>query len=255
MSVVSIDSVKAEGHAGLLPCVRYKLEASLAHEINNPLESLLDLLYLAEIDPALTEGVRRNLALAREEAQRISQIVRAAMQRSRDSEERKDSNISSLLSSVVDFYRSRFENRGISLHTRYGSESEIAVYDAPLRQTMSFLLLNASDATPNGGNVYVRVSMAHEWSAQKRNGIRVTVADNGCGINADNMPRIGEPFFTTKGSAGNGIGLAFVKDTVKKHSGVLRIRSSTRPGRSGSVFTIFLPFWSRTAKALQNSGR
>jgi signal transduction histidine kinase len=191
--------------------------------------------------PMLSEEVRGYLVLAREEAERISQIVHGAMQKFHDTDGPENVNVPNLLDSVLDFYKSRFKNRGISIATRYCRDGDIAVYESPLRQAFSNLLLNASDAMPNGGKLQARVAMAHEWTGQKRHGLRVTVADNGCGISADDMLRIWRPFFTTKGAAGNGIGLPFVKDTVQKHGGVLRVRSSTSEGHSGSVFTMFLP--------------
>ena len=89
--------------------------------------------------------------------------------------------------------------------------------------------------------MYVRVSSAREWSGLHRHGLRVTFADNGSGIPPADLPRITDAFFTTKGSAGTGLGLALVKETVAQCHGVLRVRSSTRPGRSGSVFAMFLP--------------
>ena len=215
--------------------------ASFAHEINNPLDSLLNLLFLIEAEPTLTNKARHYLALAREEALRVSQIVHAAMNRLRDSTARERANVPELLRSVVEFYQSRFDSRNISVNTRYCPDGDLPVYSGQLRQTFSNLLLNAVDAMPKGGTMYARVSMAHEWMGQERSGLRITFADNGSGIKQDDLLRMTEPFFTTKGSAGNGLGLSLVKDTVQKHGGALRVRSSTRPGCSGTVFAIFLP--------------
>jgi signal transduction histidine kinase len=103
------------------------------------------------------------------------------------------------------------------------------------------LLLNAADAMPDGGKICARISLGHEWNARHRRGLRLTFADTGSGIAAKDLVRMWDPFFTTKGPAGNGIGLSLVKNTVQKHHGVLRVRSSTRSGHSGSVFSIFLP--------------
>jgi signal transduction histidine kinase len=89
--------------------------------------------------------------------------------------------------------------------------------------------------------MHARVSMAREWTGLHRHGLRVTFADNGCGISPEDLPRITETFFTTKGPAGSGLGLALVEETVAQCHGVLRVRSTTRPGRSGSIFAIFLP--------------
>ena len=100
------------------------------------------------------------------------------------------------------------------------------------------LLLNASDAIPTGGKIYARIASAHDWKNNRKRGLRITFADTGCGITAKNLARIWDPFFTTKGSAGNGIGLSLVKNTVQQHHGVLRVRSSTKAGHSGTVFSI-----------------
>jgi two-component system CheB/CheR fusion protein len=214
--------------------------AFLAHEINNPLEALLNLLYLIEGDATLTEKGRDYLAQAREEAGRISRISHAAMNELRGTDP-EETDVPELLRSVLDFYRSRFEAHGISISTRYCHNGNLPVYPRQLRQMFTNLLLNAADAMPEGGRIHVRISMAHEWRGHERSGLRLTVADNGCGVPAKDLPRILDPFFTTKGAAGTGIGLLLVKSTVQHHGGVLRIRSSTKLGRSGSVFTIFLP--------------
>ncbi len=213
--------------------------SSLAHEINNPLEALHQLHYLIEQEGTLKEKGRQYLALAREEVQRISQILHAAMEL-RDSGDPEDTDVPELLSSVLDFYASRFSFRGIDVKTRYPSGLRLAIYPRQLRQMCVNLLLNAADAMPGGGKIYARIASAHEWKNHKR-GLRLTFADTGCGIAAKNLVRIWDPFFTTKGSAGNGIGLSLVKNTVQKHHGVLRVRSSTRAGHSGTVFSIFLP--------------
>lgn len=216
------------------------LAASLAHEINNPLDSLLNLLYLVKAE-ALTEKGRDYLALAEEEVHRISQIAHGAMDRFRSPIGPQDTNVPRLLRSVVDFYKSRLDTQGIRVEARYCPGKDLPVDPGSLRQVFSNLLLNAAHAMPGGGRMHARVSRAREWTGLGRRGLRVTFADNGCGIAETDLPRITEPFFTTKGAAGTGLGLALVKDTVAKHHGVLRVRSSTKRGRSGSVFAIFLP--------------
>lgn len=218
-----------------------RVVASLAHEINNSLEALRSLLYLIDRDATPTDERHRYVALAQDEAHRISQISHAAMNQLRDTESRRDTNVPQLLKSVLDFYKSRFDSQGISVSTRYCREGNLPVYAPELRQTLSNLLLNAADAMPEGGRMHARISNAHEWRDRERRGLRLTIADDGCGIAANDLPRVLEPFFTTKGSAGTGIGLSLVKDTVRKHGGLLRVRSSTKPDRSGTVFTIFLP--------------
>lgn len=213
--------------------------SSLAHEINNPLEALHQLHYLIEKEGTLREKGRQYLALARDEVHRISQILHAAMEL-RDSGDPEDTDVPELLRSVLNFYQSRFDSQAISVDTRYRSGAHLLAYPHQLRQMCANLLLNAADAMPSGGRIYARLAPAHEWK-DHRPGLRLTFADTGSGIAAKNLSRMWDPFFTTKGAAGNGIGLSLVKNTVQKHHGVLRVRSSTRAGHSGTVFSIFLP--------------
>lgn len=212
--------------------------ASLAHEINNPLQALLSSLQLMQTDQALSENNRRYLAVASEEARRISQILHAAMEfRDTDAE---NTNVSELVQSVLNFYKSRLDSQDISVSTRYRDGGHLSAHPHQLRQMCVNLVLNAADAMPDGGKIYARLAPSHEWKDQRR-GLRLTFADTGSGIAAKNLSSIWDPFFTTKGAAGNGIGLSLVKNTVQNHDGVLRVRSSTRAGHSGTVFSIFLP--------------
>ena len=110
----------------------------------------------------------------------------------------------------------------------------------------SNLLLNAVDAMPEGGTLYAKISKTREWRGQERGGLRITIADTGIGIPAEILSRIREPYFTTKGASGNGMGLAVVYEIVTQHDGHMKIRSSTKEGKSGSVFSIFIP---ETARA------
>ena len=214
--------------------------SSLAHEINNPLAALHQIHYLIEKEGSLSEKGRQFLAMAREEVQRISKILHAAMEL-RDSGNPEDTDVPELVNSVLNFYESRFSSR-ISLSRPVTALAvHLPAYPRQLRQMCANLLLNAADAMPGGGKIYARIAPAHEWKNDHRCGVRLTFADTGSGIAAKNLPRIWDPFFTTKGAAGNGIGLSLVKNTVQKHHGVLRVRSSTKAGHSGTVFSIFLP--------------
>lgn len=213
----------------------------MAHEINNPIDALLNLLYLLEGEDNLTDKGRDYLALAKEEVHRISQIAHGAMDQFRSPAGPQDTNVPGLLHSVVDFYKSRLDAQGICVRARYCPGEDLPVDPGSLRQVFSNLLLNAAYSMPGGGVMHARVSRAREWTGLNRHGLRVTFADNGCGISVEDLPRITEAFFSTKGPGGTGLGLALVKDTVEKCHGVLRVRSNTKPGRSGSVFAIFLP--------------
>lgn len=215
--------------------------ASFMHEINNPLESLLSLLYLLESETTLSKQGREHLALACEEVRRISCIAHAALNDARDQAHPQDVDIPALLESVLELYNRRLVSRGITVLSRFCRDGNLKGDSGLLRQMFSNLLLNAADAMPNGGTVNLHCSRCQEWSDQKSRGIRVTFGDSGCGIAADHLSRIMEPFFSTKGCSGNGMGLSVVKEVVRKHRGVLRVRSSTKTGHSGSIFSVFLP--------------
>jgi signal transduction histidine kinase len=219
-----------------------KFVASFAHEINNPLDALLNLLFLIRKDPSLSEETRQYVVLAEQEADRMSHIAHGAMKGPLESAARNETNVPELLASVVEFYRSRFDSRGITIDARYCHNGIVPFHSGLLRQAFSNLLLNAADAMPNGGKISARVSRGREWAGQGRRGLRVTIADNGCGISTAVLPEILKPSFTTKGSAGNGIGLSVVQDAVLRNCGTLGVRSSTDKHRHGTVFMIFLPF-------------
>jgi signal transduction histidine kinase len=237
-----VDGQRPErGFTASADSARISTATAFAHEIHNPLDSLLNLLYLIKAEATLTAKGHHYLFLAQEEVRRISQIAGEVLNQQRARTIPEDTNIVQLLRGVIDFYQSRFASRRITVATRYCSVGDARVNAGQVRQMLSNLLLNAADATPAGGTLHARVSRAHEWCGKGRHGVRVTVADNGSGIAAENLPRIFDPFFTTKGSGGNGMGLSVVRDAVRRHDGLLHVRSSTKPGRSGTVFTVFLP--------------
>ena len=223
--------------------------ATMAHEINNPLASVLNLLYLASAEHGMSETARGYLALAREEVRRIAHIAQAALHGNSDDEPFQDADVPQLLWSVIALYRPSFESRGITVETRGCPRGRLAVYSGPLRQLFSNLLLNAADAMPDGGRLQARVSNACEWTGQHRHGLRVTFADNGCGVPAQLVAKIFEPSFTTKGTHGSGLGLSLVMNVVRRHHGSVHVRSSTEGGHTGSIFSIFLPAQAPSAPA------
>lgn len=216
------------------------LPASVAHEINNPLDSLLNLLYLIEAEANPTEKGRHYLSLAKEEVRRVSQIAHQTLDKNRVTVMPERTNVGELFAAVLDFYKQRLDSSGITVQTRYLCDDSIRVYVGQLRQAFSNLLLNAVEAMPEGGRIQARVSAGHEWSGQQRRGVRVTIADNGSGIPSTMLQQIFQRFFTTK-PCGNGLGLSLVRDVIQKHKGLLRVRSSTQPSRHGTVFNVFLP--------------
>jgi two-component system, NtrC family, sensor kinase len=218
---------------------------SAIHEINNPLESLLNLLYLVESDTTLSDNSRNNLRLAQAEVMRVARIAQATMKRTRHAEPAKEADVAALLASVVDLHKNKLDRHGVSVSSRNSRETTLVVYPERMGQVFSNLLLNAIDAMPEGGTFYTKISKTHEWCGQERGGLRITIADTGTGIPTEILSRVQEPFFTTKGAYGNGMGLAVVHDIVTEHDGHMKIRSSTKEGKSGSVFNIFIPATAR----------
>ncbi len=163
--------------------------SSLAHEINNPLESLHQLHYLIEKEGTLAEKGRQYLALAREEVQRISRILHAAMAL-RDSGDPEDTDLPELLGSVLNFYKSRLDSQGISVNARCRGKARISGYPHQFRQMCANLLLNAADAMPSGGK-YMLDSHRPANGRIRDRGLRVTFADTGTGIPQNICPGFG----------------------------------------------------------------
>lgn len=218
-----------------------RLSPAVAHDLNNPLAALGNLLHLLEAEPNLTENGRRRLKLAREEIHRLTLFLRESLDAYHDTALREEISIPELLDEIIELYKSRLNGGGIALETHYCEDGHLTVFPQQLRRAFSNLLLNAAEAVSPSGRIQVRVCHAREWSGKTRRGIRVTFADNGSGITRHDLHSILLPFFSTKGIEGSGMGLAIVKDVVSEHDGVLRVRSTTRAGRAGSVVTIFLP--------------
>jgi signal transduction histidine kinase len=107
---------------------------------------------------------------------------------------------------------------------------------------ISNLFLNALDACPRKGKLCVRLYESREWANSQKPGVRIVIGDTGAGIRSEDRPHLFEPFFTTKGEKGTGLGLWVSQGIVARHEGAMRFRSSVRPGRSGTVFSVFLPF-------------
>jgi two-component system NtrC family sensor kinase len=147
------------------------LAPSVAHEINNPIQSLLNLLCLVEAEEGLSETGRQYLSLAKPEANRVSTITREAMSQTRGSAGLNPTNVARLLASVIDFYKSRIESRGLFIATRCDSEGDLFITDPEaLRQTFANLITYAADATARGGRIYVRVAPA-PWNGPVKSAV------------------------------------------------------------------------------------
>lgn len=218
------------------------MAATIAHEINNPLASTMNALYLVRTDPALPECVKHDLAVAEHELRRVSHITKQTLGIYREVGNPTSVDLPVVLDSLLDLYGSRLRNKHISVRRSYRCSAHILAIAGELCQIISNVIANSIDALPEGGKLHVRL-FGPQILRGNRDMIRLTIADDGEGIAAENLKRIFEPFFTTKQSIGTGLGLWVTSELVKKHEGRLRIKS--RLGK-GTVLTVWLPMERRT---------
>ncbi|MFB3815214.1 MAG: PAS domain S-box protein [Terriglobales bacterium] len=218
-----------------------RLAASIAHEINNPIAAVTNLLYLINAMPDLDSGARHYVRLAQDELARVTHITRQMLAFYRDATAPVPLDINEVLENTLALYARRLRDNGIKVERELRKVPQIRAFPGEMRQVFSNLLLNAVEAVGQEGRIALRVRAARDWSDPQRTGIRVVFADNGSGIRPENRQRIFEPFFTTKGENGTGLGLWVSAGIVQKHGGRLRVWSSTREGRSGTCFSVFLP--------------
>jgi signal transduction histidine kinase len=217
-----------------------RLSASIAHEINNPLGAVTNLLYLARVQSSSTE-IHDFLDRADSELRRISAITNQTLSFTKQSASMRTTNSAELLGGVISIFQSRLLNGRVRVEQRIRSHDPIRCFEGEIRQVLNNLISNAIESMQSsGGRLLLRSRCATNWP-DGRKGISITVADTGTGIHPDVQKKIFEPFFTTKGHSGTGLGLSVSLDIVSRHEGSLRVRSRRAPISSGSVFTLFLP--------------
>jgi len=218
-----------------------RLAAVIAHEINNPLEAVTNVLYLLRQRPDLDPESRDYIRIADEELARVARIVRQALTFNRGHSGVTSVRLSTILQNVLELYGPRVQSGNVVVEQQFECPGDIFAIEGEVRQVFSNLIVNAVDAVGQGGKVVLRISPAREWGNSRRKGVRVTVADNGSGIRPEHRKELFEPFFTTKGNKGNGLGLWISREIVQRHGGSIRLHSRTAPESSGTVFSVFLP--------------
>ncbi len=214
-----------------------KLAHAIAHEINNPLEALTNLLYLAGTANS-PESIKGLLAHATEEVDRIARITKQTLSFQRDTQHPLVLDVGELVSEVVSVYQKSAIARRVKVVCQRQPTLAIRGFPGQLSQIFNNLVRNAAEAAPQGTEVVVRVRSV---CRQGREGTRVTIHDRGRGIPAEVRKQIFDPFFTTKELKGSGLGLWVSKNLIMKHNGTIRFRTSTRDGASGTTFEVFLP--------------
>ncbi|MEO6815939.1 MAG: ATP-binding protein [Edaphobacter sp.] len=218
-----------------------RLAASIAHEINNPLEAITNCLYLAA-HTDLSESSRSYIEMAQNELNRVAQITVQTLRFYRGNASDTHIDVHELIETVFALLESRLHGLQIEVLRQFRVASSVVAQAGEIRQVIANLFGNAMDALPNGGRILLRTAPTHNWRSGK-SGIAITVADNGIGMDSETLSRIFEPFFSTKGITGTGLGLWISHEIVTKHHGTLRVRSRAETDNihGGTVFRLFLP--------------
>ena len=218
-----------------------RLAASIAHEINNPMASVTNLLYLLQHHPTLDTAATEYVRLAQEELQRVTHIVRQMLGFYRESETPIPVNLKDVIENVLLLYARRLKSTGISVVNDFQADVSIRGFPGEIRQVFSNLIVNSIEALGDRGRIRIDARRSRDWSNPSVEGIRVLIADDGPGIPNVARRHIFEPFFTTKGERGTGLGLWVSEGIVRKHGGTMRVRSSTSEPHHGTCFSIFFP--------------
>lgn len=217
-----------------------RLASSIAHEINNPLESVTNLIYLAQ-EAAVSPTAKEYLATAEVELRRVSAIANQTLRFHRQATSAMPTAAAELIEATLPVYQGRLTNSNVRIERRDRSSLPVNCFDGEIRQVLSNLVANAIDAMyPTGGRLLIRNREGTDWRSGRK-GIFLTVADTGAGIPVNLLNNIFEPFFTTKGIQGIGLGLWISHEIVERHRGSLKVRSSQKEHASGTVFQLFLP--------------
>jgi len=211
-----------------------RLAATIAHEIKNALDTLVNLLYLLEVRPALDPEMKELILQAREEVTRIGHITRNTLALQRETAFPVSMSLSEILDGVCRMFECAVAQKRIRLERRYETSGQMIGFPGELRQVFTNLIANALDALADGGNLTIAITPVD-------GSFCVCIADDGHGIPPENLEKIFEPFFSTKGEKGTGVGLWVTRNIVEDVGGRIDVSSSTRPGRSGTSFKVTLP--------------
>ncbi|MBN9616177.1 MAG: histidine kinase [Acidobacteriales bacterium 59-55] len=220
-----------------------RLAATIAHEIHNPLDSVSNLLYLMR-NGASKEESEQFMDMAEQELARVTQISRAMLGLYRESKAPVQVDLKEMLQEILLLMEHRFSDERVTIHTDLPSSVSVDAFPAELRQVFTNLIANAAEAAGPGGEVRVSITPrgpdAYSNGIKQEPGATVLIADNGAGIPDDVRPRLFQPFFTTKGERGTGLGLWVSRGIITKHGGSIELDSDTGHSTHGTVVSVFL---------------
>lgn len=226
-----------------------RMAASIAHEINNPLEAITNLLYLIQQEILSPQAIHY-LDLAQHELMRVSHIASQTLGFFRGSPDPIRCQLSEIVEGAVSLHAGRLVVSSVAVETSFLPSPSLLCQQGELRQVMVNLISNALDSIPGKGRLLLRIRPAfHPVTSVP--GVRLTVADTGSGMQPATMLKIFDPFFTTKGATGTGLGLWVTHQIVERHAGTISVRSWQTPLRHGTVFTIFFPLDNPTLAAAE----
>jgi PAS domain S-box-containing protein len=217
-----------------------RLAATIAHEINNPLEAVTNFIYLAKTSEGLPADVCRTLEIADRELARVAQIAQQTLGFYRDNSQQKWVVLSEIVADVVALYERKMQYKRLGIVVEVNAELKLHLKQGELKQALSNLIANAIEASTEGGKLWLRARPTRNWTNGLERGVRITLADTGSGMSPEVQRRIFVPFFTTKQDVGTGIGLWVTKSLIEQQGGYLRFRSK-QGANPGTVMSFFLP--------------
>ena len=219
-----------------------RLSATIAHEIRNPLDTVSNLIYLLRHEEDPSNVSSQYLELASDELARIAQITGQLLTFHREAQAPVEVNLAAVLESVLVLFAPQIRKAHIYVEQRFEAVPPVRGFPGELRQVFSNFIGNALDAMPNGGKLVLHLRESSLTSDPTRRGVRITILDTGAGIPAGVRKNLFAPFFTTKGEKGTGLGLWVSRGIIDKHEGTIHLTSRMRAGKSGTAFSVFLPF-------------
>jgi len=217
-----------------------RLSATFAHEINNPLEAVNNLVYLARNTPGVPQSAVDHLALAEQELARVSHITRQTLGFYRESGLEEDVELEPLIENVLTLYSNKFKSKSIHIERDFHHCPPIRGLSGELKQAIANIISNAADAVGSDGSIHVHLDCLDLPDGKA---IQVLVQDNGPGVAPEHIERIFEPFYTTKKDVGTGLGLWVTREIISRHGGTIQVRNQSGGSlnATGAVFDILLP--------------